>query len=142
MASPQSQRLKVLGAGVISLVLMLGVARFSYTPLLPLMQQQAGLGVAEGGWLAAINYMGYLSRAVIASLISDIVLKDRLYRLGLAATPGGALDDKGWRTDDRQAVESDLCAPVHGGLLLCRRGICGECDLYRRHRRAAAESAG
>ena len=69
MASPQSERLKVLGAGVIGLVLMLGVARFSYTPLLPLMQQQAGLGVAEGGWLAAINYMGYLSGAVIASLI-------------------------------------------------------------------------
>ena len=100
MASPQSDRLKVLGAGVISLVLMLGVARFSYTPLVPLMQQQAGLGVAEGGWLAAINYMGYLSGAVIASLISDIVLKDRLYRLGLVlallTTVGMALTDSLW----------------------------------------------
>lgn len=100
MATPQSERLKVLGAGVISLVLMLGIARFSYTPLLPLMQQQAGLGVAEGGWLAAINYMGYLSGAVIASLISDIVLKDRLYRLGLVlallTTVGMALTDSLW----------------------------------------------
>ena len=100
MASPQIERLKVLGAGVISLVLMVGVARFSYTPLLPLMQQQAGLGVAEGGWLAAINYIGYLSGAVIASLISDIVLKDRLYRLGLVlalvTTVGMALSDSLW----------------------------------------------
>lgn len=100
MASPQTERLKVLGAGVISLVLMLGIARFAYTPLLPLMQQQAGLGVAEGGWLAAINYMGYLSGAVIASLISDIVLKDRLYRLGLVlalvTTVGMALTDSLW----------------------------------------------
>ena len=100
MASPQSERLKVLGAGVISLVLMVGVARFSYTPLLPLMQQQAGLGVAEAGWLAAINYMGYLSGAVIASLISDIVLKDRLYRLGLilalVTTAGMALSESLW----------------------------------------------
>jgi predicted MFS family arabinose efflux permease len=64
-------------------VLVLGVARFAYTPLLPLMQQQAGLGMAEAGWLAAINYAGYLSGAVVASLISDLQLKDRLYRIGM-----------------------------------------------------------
>ena len=63
--SAATERLKVLTAGVLSLVLMLGIARFAYTPLLPLMQQQAGLGIFEGGWLAAINYMGYLSGAVI-----------------------------------------------------------------------------
>ena len=81
--SEQKERFKVLGAGIFSLILVLGVARFSYTPLLPLVQQQAGLGVAEAGWLAAINYAGYLSGALIASLISDLVLKDRLYRIGL-----------------------------------------------------------
>ena len=78
-----SDRYKVLGAGVFSLVLTLGIARFAYTPLLPLMQVQAGLGVAEAGWLAAINYAGYLSGALVASLIGDLVLKDRLYRLGM-----------------------------------------------------------
>ncbi|MFZ2124399.1 MAG: YbfB/YjiJ family MFS transporter [Rhodoferax sp.] len=76
-------RLKVLSAGIFSLILTLGVARFAYTPLLPLMQQQAGLGVAEAGWLAAINYAGYLSGALIASRISSLVLKDRLYRIGM-----------------------------------------------------------
>jgi predicted MFS family arabinose efflux permease len=81
--SEQRERIKVLGAGIFSLILVLGVARFSYTPLLPLMQQQAGLGIAEAGWLAAINYAGYLSGALIASLISDLVLKDRLYRIGM-----------------------------------------------------------
>ena len=79
----QRERLKVLSAGIFSLLLALGVARFAYTPLLPLMQQQAGLGIADAGWLAAINYGGYLSGAVIASLISDLVLKDRLYRVGM-----------------------------------------------------------
>lgn len=78
-----SDRYKVLGAGIASLVLTMGVARFAYTPLLPLMQQQADLGVAEAGWLAAINYAGYLSGALIASVISDVVLKDRLYRVGM-----------------------------------------------------------
>ncbi len=77
------QRIRVLSAGIYSLVLALGIARFAYTPLLPLMQQQAGLGVAEAGWLAAINYAGYLSGALIASLISDMTLKDRLYRIGM-----------------------------------------------------------
>lgn len=75
--------MKVLGAGIFSLLLALGVARFAYTPLLPLMQAQAGLGLAEGGWLAALNYAGYLSGALTASLISDLVLKDRLYRIGM-----------------------------------------------------------
>lgn len=79
----QFERFKVLAAGIFSLLLVLGVARFAYTPLLPLMQQQAGLGVAEAGWLAALNYAGYLSGALVASLISDLVLKDRLYRLGM-----------------------------------------------------------
>jgi len=79
----QTARLKVLSAGIFSLLLVLGVARFSYTPLLPLMQQQAGLGVAQAGWLAAINYAGYLSGALIASQISSLVLKDRLYRVGM-----------------------------------------------------------
>ncbi len=81
--SLQRERIKVLSAGIFSLILVLGVARFSYTPLLPLMQQQAGLGVAAAGWLAAINYAGYLSGALLASLISDLVLKDKLYRIGM-----------------------------------------------------------
>lgn len=83
MDTSQRQRLKVMSAGILSLILALGVARFTYTPLLPLMQQQAGLGAADGGWLAAWNYVGYLSGALIASTISDAVLKDRLYRAGL-----------------------------------------------------------
>ncbi|WP_068635643.1 YbfB/YjiJ family MFS transporter [Thauera butanivorans] len=79
----QIQRMKVLGAGIFSLILAMGVARFAYTPLLPVMQAQAGLGLAEGGWLAAINYAGYLTGALIAASISDLVLKDRLYRVGM-----------------------------------------------------------
>lgn len=62
---------------------MVGIARFAYSPLLPMMQQYAKLGIVEGGWLAAINYIGYLSGAIIASFISDLQLKDKLYRLGL-----------------------------------------------------------
>lgn len=98
--SDQLERLKVLTAGVLSLILMVGIARFSYTPLLPIMQQQAGLGISDGGWLATINFTGYLCGALIASLISDLVIKDRLYRIGLVvavlSTAGMGLTDDFW----------------------------------------------
>jgi predicted MFS family arabinose efflux permease len=79
----QPHRFQVLSAGIASLVLTVGVARFAYTPLLPLMQREAGLGIAAAAWLATINYCGYFCGAVIAALVSDLVLKDRLYRIGL-----------------------------------------------------------
>ena len=80
----QRQRLQVLCGGIFSLLLSLGVARFAYTPLLPLMQEQAGLGIRAAGWLAAINYAGYLCGALAASFIGNLALKDRLYRAGMA----------------------------------------------------------
>ena len=79
----QIERIKVLVAGISSLILMLGIARFAYTPLLPIMQQQANLGISEAGWLAGINYIGYFCGAVIASFIGNLIIKDKLYRLGL-----------------------------------------------------------
>ena len=82
-AGPVPPRWRVLAAGVFALLLTLGVARFAYTPLLPQMQAQAGLGVAAAGWLATINYAGYLSGAFLASRIQNLQLKDRLYRAGM-----------------------------------------------------------
>lgn len=93
--NPQPHPIKVMIAGFFSLVLTLGVARFSYTPLLPVMLDETFLTNATGGWLATINYMGYMSGALIAASISDLKLKDTLYRIGLivaiATTIGMAL---------------------------------------------------
>lgn len=77
------QRLRVLCSGILGLLLFLGIARFSYTPLLPLMRAQADLGIEAGGWLAAANYAGYLFGVLTAGQISDLRLKDRLYRTGM-----------------------------------------------------------
>ncbi len=49
---------QVMLGGICTLVLTIGIARFAYTPLLPLMQAQAGLSDAAGGWLATANYLG------------------------------------------------------------------------------------
>ena len=77
------QRFYVLLAGFFSQLLCLGVARFAYTPLLPLMQQQQVLDDASGGYLAAVNYLGYMAGALLAASLSNLKLKDTLYRLGL-----------------------------------------------------------
>ena len=76
---------QVLCAGIASLVLTVGLARFAYTPLLPLMQAQAGLSETLGGWLATLNYAGYMTGALIASAVSEAGLRYRLYRFGLVA---------------------------------------------------------
>lgn len=95
-----AKRLKVLSSGIFSLILTLGIARFAYTPLLPIMQQQADLGLAEGGWVASINYLGYLCGAIGASFISNLIIKDRLYRVGLIvaviSTAGMGLTENLW----------------------------------------------
>ena len=76
-------RLKVMSSGIFCLVLTMGIARFSYTPMIPIMFEQVGLSKVLAGWLATINYMGYMSGALTATLVSSLVVKDRLYRLGL-----------------------------------------------------------
>ena len=51
--------------GLVALAGAMGIGRFSLTPILPLMQQDAGLSLAAGSWLATGNYLGYLVGAVV-----------------------------------------------------------------------------
>lgn len=74
---------KVLFAGICSLILTVGIARFAYTPLLPVMRSETWLTDVAGGWLATFNYMGYMSGALLAASISSLQLKFKLYRVGL-----------------------------------------------------------
>ena len=46
--------------GMLGLITTFGLARFIYTPLLPLMQADLGFGEQWAGVLAAVNYIGYL----------------------------------------------------------------------------------
>lgn len=76
-------RARVLLAGICALILTVGLARFAYTPLLPIMREQAGLSHLAGGWLATINYAGYMSGALLAASIADLRRKFVVYRVGL-----------------------------------------------------------
>ncbi|WP_447555800.1 YbfB/YjiJ family MFS transporter [Vreelandella sp. EE22] len=94
------QRYQVLLAGIFSQLLCVGVARFAYTPLLPVMQGEGLLNDAEGGWLAAFNYAGYMLGAVLAASTGSLRVKDTLYRVGLllavATTAGMAFTENVW----------------------------------------------
>ena len=56
-------------AGALSLAAAMGIGRFAFTPLLPLMSGEGLLDVAQGGWVAAANYVGYLVGALTAARI-------------------------------------------------------------------------
>ena len=83
MASLHWQKYRVFIAGVCALLLTAGLARFAYTPLLPIMKTQAHLSDLAGGWLATFNYMGYMTGVLLAASISRLQIKYHLYRLGL-----------------------------------------------------------
>jgi len=80
---PPLQPWQVIAGGVCGLMLTLGLARFAYTPLLPVMQAQTGLGDAAAGALAAVNYAGYMSGALAVAWLDDVRWRHRFYSLGL-----------------------------------------------------------
>lgn len=50
----------------LALAAAMGIGRFAFTPVWPSMAQEAGLSLAQGGWLASANYAGYLLGALAA----------------------------------------------------------------------------
>jgi MFS family permease len=51
--------------GLAALAVGMGIGRFAFTPVLPMMQAE-GLSLAAGGWLASANYAGYFAGALSA----------------------------------------------------------------------------
>lgn len=62
----QAAALRIAFAGMAALAVAMGIGRFAFTPLLPLMQDDAGLSVAAGGYLASANYLGYFAGSLLA----------------------------------------------------------------------------
>jgi predicted MFS family arabinose efflux permease len=61
--------MRIAIAGLAALAVAMGIGRFAFTPILPMMQQDAGLSVAGGGWLASANYLGYFVGALWAGSV-------------------------------------------------------------------------
>lgn len=66
--------------------LVMGIGRFVYTPILPLMTDQAGLSAAGAALLATMNYLGYLIGAA-AGIVWPRLLQSRVVlRTGLVVS--------------------------------------------------------
>ncbi len=79
----KNSNFNILLAGIIGLFIGVGVARFSYTSLLPSMLADNTLSLTFSGILASINYVGYLSGSIFAIFIKDINTKVKYFRLGI-----------------------------------------------------------
>jgi len=72
----------ILLAGIIALIVGVGVARFVFTSLLPFMLEDF-LSITYAGILASVNFVGYLSGSIFAVFIKDINAKVKYFRLGM-----------------------------------------------------------
>ncbi len=68
---------KVLLGGIFGLVVVTGIGRFAFTPILPLMKRDLGMSNSVAGALAGLNYLGYLGGAILFSTCPRL-LRSRL----------------------------------------------------------------
>ncbi len=57
--------LAIAMAGMLALATAMGIGRFAFTPLLPMMLADGVLDLASASWLASANYFGYLVGALL-----------------------------------------------------------------------------
>ena len=80
---------------MVALAVAMGIGRFAFTPLLPMMLHDGVVGLAGASWLATANYLGYWLGAMGCALLPWArarwprlrpVVHTRAIRLGLVAT--------------------------------------------------------
>ena len=78
---PSASAARLAWPAALALAAAMGIGRFAFTPVWPLMAQESGLSLAQGGWMASANYAGYLLGALAA-----IIWPVRRLRATLAAS--------------------------------------------------------
>lgn len=131
-------------AGLVSLAVVMGIGRFAFTPLLPMMLHDGSVTLHQGGWLATVNYIGYFLGAAVCMFIRPDAV--RMVRWGLVATvlltlgmalPGGMPAWSLWRAAAGVASAvvmvytagwclqrlAELGKPELAGLIFCGPGL-------------------
>src|SRR5215510_422450 len=93
--------MRVALAALAALAVSQGIGRFAFTPILPMMQTDGGLSVADGGWLASANYLGYLIGAAAVSAFARRIRPAVGIRTGLLVIAGSTL---GMGIEDQFAI--------------------------------------
>jgi Uncharacterised MFS-type transporter YbfB len=93
--APEAGRSAVALAGLVALAVAMGIGRFAFTPLLPMMLHDGVLDLHAASWLASTNYFGYLCGALLCTFqpwiwarvpLLPAVNAPWLVRTGLVAT--------------------------------------------------------
>lgn len=94
-AAPPLRPFAIALAGLVSLAVAMGIGRFAFTPLLPMMLAERTVSLAGASLLASANYLGYLVGALACTFQpwlwrrlgrTGAVDAPAMVRLGLAAT--------------------------------------------------------
>lgn len=94
-SDPPRHPLQFALAGLVSLAVAMGIGRFAFTPLLPMMLADGVVDLPTASWLASANYIGYLAGALLCTFQPWLwrrmgwppaVNAPRLVRGGLVAT--------------------------------------------------------
>jgi predicted MFS family arabinose efflux permease len=75
---------RVALSGLLALAVAMGIGRFAFTPLLPMMLRDGAVDLQGGGWLATANYVGYFFGALSGMLARG--RPTRMIRWGLGLT--------------------------------------------------------
>ena len=84
--------LRIAFAGMAALAVAMGIGRFAFTPILPMMQDDAGLSAVSGGYLASANYLGYFLGSLLATRLpvrDDIAVLGGMLLIGIATLAMG-----------------------------------------------------
>lgn len=82
-------------AGLVSLAVAMGIGRFAFTPILPMMLSDGVVDLPAASWLASANYLGYMLGAIFCMLQPwlwarlkglPLLAYSSLVRAGLVAT--------------------------------------------------------
>ena len=88
---------RLLLAGLLTMAIVMGVGRFYYTPMLPLMQRDYGFDAAVAGLIGSSNFAGYLIGSIAASFIRPGRVRLWIFRISVivsvATTAGMGLTD-------------------------------------------------
>jgi len=125
----------VCAAGALALAIAMGIGRFAFTPMLPLMVREGSVDLASGGWLAAANYAGYLLGAVTAARMALTPQRLGLVALGTIALTTAAM---GWTASVGPWLLLRFVAGVASAWALVSTSVWGLAWLARFERPAGA----
>jgi MFS family permease len=110
---------------MLTLAVAIGIGRFAFTPILPMMQKDAGLSLAAAGWLASANYVGYFIGALSAIWIrvrSAAIVRGSLAAIAFLTAGMGVIENPlAWLALRALAGIASAWALVFGSAWVLRR---------------------